>query len=367
MRKHYLDNIRIICMLLLFPFHAIMLFNNWGEAFFVYSEPLSIAGYFHAFLYPWWMPLLFTISGISSAYSLKKRTIKKFARERVSKLFIPFLMGLIFIVPIQTYIADTFHNGYSGNYFQHYYIFFTKITDLSGFDGGLTPSHTWFILYLFIATIIMLPIIKWYRKKPIKINGRKLSIGIILPLFIVILVSIPIIRIGNVISFGEAFACFALGYFVLSNDKVQETLKENRIMLFAFFLIFIIIKLLETVFSYDNKPLIILTQSIAAWFGILSFLGMGKKHLEFSNRFTEYFSKASFPLYYLHQSILITIGFFTIKNIKSPLSQFLIILSLSFVLTILCYELFRRLKLTCFLFGIKHKSKTEKSRRRVFY
>jgi len=34
-----------------------------------------------------------------------------------------------------------FHNGYTGNCFEQYILFFTKLTDLSGYNGGFTPAH----------------------------------------------------------------------------------------------------------------------------------------------------------------------------------------------------------------------------------
>ncbi len=36
MRKHYLDNLRTI-MILLFPVHTFMIWNNYGEKFYVWG------------------------------------------------------------------------------------------------------------------------------------------------------------------------------------------------------------------------------------------------------------------------------------------------------------------------------------------
>lgn len=37
MRKHYLDNIKIIVILLLFPYHTFMIWNNFGAKFYVWG------------------------------------------------------------------------------------------------------------------------------------------------------------------------------------------------------------------------------------------------------------------------------------------------------------------------------------------
>lgn len=164
MRKYYIDNIRILCILLLFPYHTFMFFNTFGDPFYVYSEPIKVLSGIDAIIYPWWMNLLFAVAGISTAYALKKRSGKDYANERLTKLLIPFLVGLLLIIPVQSYIADIFHNGYTGGYFKHYSIFFTRFTTLSGYDGGFTPAHTWFMLYLYVISMITLPIMLWYNR-----------------------------------------------------------------------------------------------------------------------------------------------------------------------------------------------------------
>ena len=37
MRKHYIDNIRIIIILMLFPYHTFMIWNNYGTKFYVWG------------------------------------------------------------------------------------------------------------------------------------------------------------------------------------------------------------------------------------------------------------------------------------------------------------------------------------------
>ena len=143
MRKYYIDNLRVFCILLLFPFHTAMIFNNWGEAFYIHGGDSLPASFFMMCVYPWWMTLLFVIAGMSSYYALSHRSVKEFVKERVNKLLIPLLVGLVTIIPVQTYVADVFHNGYSGNFFEHYAVYFTRFTDLTGYDGGFTLGHLW--------------------------------------------------------------------------------------------------------------------------------------------------------------------------------------------------------------------------------
>ncbi len=51
MRKDFIDNIRIICILLLFPFHTAMIYNNWGELFYITGTPSGIYYYYGKYIY----------------------------------------------------------------------------------------------------------------------------------------------------------------------------------------------------------------------------------------------------------------------------------------------------------------------------
>ncbi len=354
MRVKFIDNIRVICILLLIPYHTCMIYNNWGELFYVTGKPSELASQFTGIVWPWWMYLLFTIAGISSYYAMQRRTAAAYAKERVSKLLLPLLAGLVLIIPVQSYIADIFYNGYSGGYFEHYKIFFTRFTYLTGQDGGFTPGHLWFILYLFVISMLMLPFMSRYHRSSKRINMGRFSIGKLLPLFLIILICAPILEIGGK-SLAEFTACFALGYFLLSDDRIQELLENNRALLLYLFVGSLLLRFVISFAGYGYSLLWDIEQRAITWFGILAFLGWGRKYLNNSNKLTDYFSKAAFPIYYFHQSILVIVGYFTLKLVQASRLQFILIIVITFPLTILTYEILRRFKITCFLFGMKYQ------------
>lgn len=334
-----------------------MIFNAFGEPFYILSTPVKSFSEFVVMVYPWWMTLLFVIAGISSAYALKKRSGKEYAKERVSKLLIPFLFGMITIIPMQTYLADVFNNGYKGGYLEHYAVFFTKVTTLTGYDGGFTPAHTWFILYLFIISIISLPVMLWYNKRKKKIDGSKITIPKLLPMFIIILLMTPIIELGGK-SVGEFLACFLIGFFLLSLDEVQDRLMKYRLPLGVSWIAFMVLRNLMYLNNMGQGIAWDIEQRMLTWMGILAILGLGKRYLNFNSKFTQYFSPAAFPVYLFHQSVLVAVAFVVVKLTNIIVLQFCLIVVISFVLTLLCYEVFRRLSVTRFMFGIKNiKSK----------
>jgi glucans biosynthesis protein C len=144
-RNHFIDNIRWMTILLLLPFHSLIIYNNFGEGNYIKGPDNAILTNIISSYWPWFMPLLFVLAGISSMYALKRRTIKEFIIERLQKLFVPLFFGILFICPFLTYYAERYNNNYSGTYFQQYILFFTKETNLTGYNGGFTPAHLWFI------------------------------------------------------------------------------------------------------------------------------------------------------------------------------------------------------------------------------
>ena len=79
MRKHYLDNIRFLTIFFVVIFHVYFYYNNIGtEAMFAglkpYEGAVTFTGIYQYFVYPWFMLLLFVVTGISARYALEKRT-----------------------------------------------------------------------------------------------------------------------------------------------------------------------------------------------------------------------------------------------------------------------------------------------------
>ena len=96
MRKLYIDNIRWITVVLVVLYHVIYMFN--GIETFGVIGPFSDVQYQDAFqyiVYPWFMLLLFVISGMSARYELEHRSEKEFIKKRTGKLLVPSTLGLL--------------------------------------------------------------------------------------------------------------------------------------------------------------------------------------------------------------------------------------------------------------------------------
>ena len=347
-RKHFIDNIRWMTLLLLFPFHTCIIYNNFGEGNYIRGSESLILSNFTSILWPWFMPLLFVIAGISSMYSLRKRTVKEYFLERIKKLFVPLFFGIIFICPFLTFYAEKFHNNFTGTYFQQYILFFTKETNLTGYNGGFTPAHLWFILYLLIISIIAIP---FFRSIPKKIDNviTKMNLFTLIFLFIIPFIGHFILDIGGR-SVGELFCYFVLGYYVFSNEVIMEKCSKYC------WLLGIISIVSLSIYLFNNN--IIIHSIIQRLYGIcfISFLlGIGKIKLNCSNKITEYFSNISFGIYLFHLSWITIIAYYLMQYISNIYIQAVIITFSSIPFTILSVELLRRINITCFMFGLKKK------------
>ena len=91
------------------------------------------------------------------------------------------------------------------------------------------------------------------------------------------------------------------------------------------------------------------------WTGVLGAAAVGAKFLDFKNGFTEYFSPACFPIYWLHQTVLAAAAFFIVKIDCAGFLQFILITTVSFAVTLGLYEVCKRAAPFRFITGIKNR------------
>jgi peptidoglycan/LPS O-acetylase OafA/YrhL len=353
MRRLYIDNIRSICILLLFPYHTFMIYNAFGEGFYVKGPNIPLTTGFMFAIGPWFMPLLFVVAGVSSFCALQKRKPSQYIKERVLRLLIPLIAGVLLLVPAQTYFAERFHNGYAGGYLAQYALFFTKPTDLTGYKGGFTPAHLWFIFYLFIISLAALPVIMACKRAKRPLTPGKIPMPLLVALFVAPFLMQVILDIEGK-SVGEFFAYFMLGYFLLSDENLLQKLVRYRFALLAPAVLLMAGVLLIWYGVLEVPPIAEeIVISAYAWIAILAIFGLGRRYLNAGNSLTSYLASSSFPVYIFHQTCLVAVAYVVFRLTGSVLAQIVLIMAASLVLTYLMYEVCRRLPGLRLLFGIK--------------
>lgn len=351
MRKHYIDNLRNLTILLLFPVHTFMIWNDFGSRFYIWQGENKILSTLIVLVNPWFMPVLFVLAGISARHALEKRSEKEFVVLRMRKLLVPFLSGMIFLVPFQTYYARKFFDHYEGSLLNHWKYFFSHVTDLSGYDGAFTPGHLWFILFLWLISMGALILFRFvpYEKAADKVEK--------MPVLGMVFMFVPVwlmYYVGNFggFSIGKDLALYLLGYYVLSNDMVIEKLESSKKWLVILWLAgTIVLAAAYYKFSYYGD----LWVNFIGWVSILSLLVLGKGYLDQKTGFTEYFNGASYPIYILHQSILVALAYYVVQMSDILLVQAAGICAGSFVLTVLAYHMIRLMPIVSRMVGIRRQ------------
>lgn len=333
---------------MLFPYHAFMIWNNFGTKFYIWGGNNNILSTLIVLVSSWFMPILFVIAGISARYSLEKRSSKEFVKERVSKVLIPFISGLILLVPFQTLYARKYFYNYKGTIIDNFKYFFTNFSDLNGYDGMFTVGHLWFLLYLFVIALISLLIIKKIPFDKIEKKVDKMNILSIILIFIPLFIFYNIGNFGGK-SIGKFILLYLLGYYLFTDSFIDKLLKYKN-MILSFFIISELILVLGYYYHgfYDD-----LFVNFVGWMGICSSMIIGKLFLNKENKVTNYFKKASFPIYILHQTILVIIGYYALTNLNNIFLQLNIIIFGSFILTILLYEILNKIPYLRKIIGIK--------------
>ncbi len=343
MRKHYLDNIRWITVVIVVGYHVFYMYNAEGIPGVVGNISGLKVQYWDAFQYltfPWFMFLLFIVSGISSRLYLEKHTDKEFFKSRTTKLLVPSTIGLFAFQFIQGYFNTRLSNAMNVMKTVPAPIAFL-IMAVSGI-GVL-----WYIQLLWVFSVVLIPVRKIEKDRLWKLAGKTNIIVIILMAVLVFgaaqILNTPIICVYR---FGYYGIAFLLGYFVFSHDEVIDVLKKNAIWLT---IVAVILAITFTIVyfgdNYADAPVFKTPLfTLFGWFASIAFLGMGAKYLDFTNRLTTAMNKYSWGLYVFHYLGISIIAVCIAQKGILPFSVvYLISLISAFVLAFILYELISRL------------------------
>jgi len=371
-RQYYIDWLRILLIISVFLFHIGMIFNTWGWHIKNDVQYKGALWYIMVFMHYWRMPLLFLISGAGTWFALGKRSSSQYLGERFRRLIIPFLAGIFILVPVQVYIEKS-------TQYQSLIDFYPHMFDGIYPTGNFSWHHLWFILYLFFISLIISPFLKFFKSTRFELFKQWLSSWLskplmlniyILPLLISQIILRPYFPEETHALFNDwAFVAFDIlffmaGFVMLSNNIITEAIKKQRYL-------FLIEAVMVTVFMY-TVPFLTLNERIGdimwdisaifvAWSWGITAIGFAKKYLNFDSRFRKLANEAIYPFYLLHQPVIVVVGFFVLKYNLPTFWEVLIIMSLSFIVTVSVYRfIIYPFNLLRIIFGLK-KLSTEKS------
>ncbi len=367
-RLWYMDWIRIIVILILVPFHSAVTCTTYGDAFIKFNQKVPVLNAFIWFMSIWIMPVLFMVSGMSSYFSMQHRTAGQYTRERYRKLIIPLFAGLLTVCTILSYFRALYLGTFHGTYLKFYPHFFT---DGLAPKGNLNWGHLWFLAYLFLFSMILLPVFKYLNKENIKEKVRRASARFEKGLWIFFL-ALPIMltetilrpRFPETLDLVTDWANVALyliltlyGFMFALNQRMLDNIERFRIFsLVSGIALFASAYILKgDIHSSSTTFMIPAYNALMKFTWILTALGYAKKYLNHDNRPHSYLVNASFPVYIFHYLPITVIAYFIARSDMDIWLKYGILVVSAYPLTFAMYEILKKIPYVRFAFAIKQK------------
>ena len=380
-RLYYLDWLRVLAMLGIFFFHNARFYDAWSDWHVRNATTNAGASALTAFMGQWIMPLFCLIAGAGTYYALKSRRASQFLQERTSRLLIPLIFGMLVIVVPQAYY-QALQDGVSlagYNLFQIYGLYLKTMLEHGWYQEWF---HLWFLWFLFLYSLIALPLFLNIGRSGKSIISRLAGVFqntwllILLVVFSIALVDIFLYPGGYFGNRGQGgfnvvvyLLFFIFGYLIFANPRIMENVKKMRWIILCIACVAMVCLIIFFVDEIADPPskfgtakfaLAHIVQSFNTWCWLLAILGFGAQYLNRNNRFLAYANEAVLPFYILHQTVIITIGYYIVQWNTGVGLKYLIISSTSFIAIMAIYELLiRRFNVFRFLFGLKLKKKVQ--------
>jgi hypothetical protein len=245
-RRHEIDALRVVAILLGIVFNSARAFNL--EPWHVQNAQLSREmELLITFMTPWRMPLLFLLAGAGTYFALGFRSGRRYALERLHRLFVPLLTGMLFLVPVQVYverISGWVATRMSPVDFDGSFLAFWPTVFTSGPypEGNLSWHHLWFIAYLLFYSLLALPLFLVFRGERGRrftgwLAGRFASPGSTLALAMPLLLIESFLRpvfgstdmlFNDWANNAHYLTLFVYGYLLLAEPRLGRAIERDR-------------------------------------------------------------------------------------------------------------------------------------------
>lgn len=358
MRKHWLDNLRWVTVLLVLFYHVIYFYNNKGVfggigGFGPYPEFPQYQDVVMYILYPWFMPLLFLLAGVSARYALEKYSSREWFKARTRKLLVPGTIGLF----VFHWMVGYFNSLGAGA--DALAAIPQPVRYIIWALTGIGPL--WFIQLLWVLSLLLLLVRrldkadKFYLWCGKVFGGAKgivwiIMLGVLYWLAEQVLVRNPdpqgMDGLLNLYKPVFYLVVFLMGYFVFSLDAVQETLKKAWIPLLACAVVAGGV-LIGTTFGECNTTPEYMASPLSClygWLACLALIGWFQACFNRTSAFAGYMTRSSYGLYIVHYLVVAALGWQLKMHTQLPAWAIYVILTVAvFTLSPLLYELLRRI------------------------
>lgn len=375
-RRYDIDWVRVIAFGLLVLYHTGMYYVTWD--FHVKSPHAGLALEPFMFLTsPWRMTLLFVISGVATGFMLNRQP-RGFFGLRSWRLLVPLVFGMLVVVAPQTYFQIIEKYGYTGS-FAHFYTLY--LTHGLCRDGQClsTPTwnHLWFLAYVWVYTLALWLLLK-LAPRMMQAFGTKLErafSGIGALLWPILWLAVARIALANVFeqtyaltddwyNHAQYFPMFLLGFLLARSEDFWESLQRHRWLSLIVALIGYALMVKVWYFSghvvddahpapYAVRVILRVVWAANQWCAITAAFGFAYRFRNIDSAALRYLTPAVFPVYILHQTIIIALAHDAKPLNMPPLVEGPLLVLLTFALCFGGYEIIRRVPPLRPLFGLK--------------
>jgi hypothetical protein len=348
----------------------------------------------------WGMPLLFVVSGMGVRHALRTRSAGAFVRERISRLLVPFVVGMVALVPPMFYLERLGKAGFNESY-GHFWLRFLDVPALArgllargvwwSSRDEFDPAHLWFLYVLLLLSVALLPLFLYLRRPAgMRLIGRMADSAEHHPFAMLVAGAVPMGLVEAV--FGpdkvtggwERLAyLFPLlfGYVIGSDRRFESVLRHERHRALICAVVSTALLIwwaggtgFDAIVAGDVPGWGAL-QGLAGWAWIMAILGFAgswtarwqrRPALEAAMpgpsssrlpRVARYANEAVLPFYVLHEPVIVGVAWIVVGWEAPILAKYLALVIVSFAGTLALYDLLvRRLGFTRFLFGMKPRS-----------
>ncbi len=373
-RRADLDWLRVLAFGLLILYHAGMAWSGWS---WHVTSPESIDWLREAmrFLNRWRMPLIFVVSGAAVALALGSQTSGAFVVDRLKRLALPLVFGMAVIVPPQVYLERLYRGQFTGSFLQWLPEAYRGVYPA----GNMSWHHLWFLAYVLVLTLVLLPIFLWARSaagrsalaKASRFVARThLQWAMVLPLAASLLWLAPVsYNTNGLVGDWHGLVYYGVlllyGAFLFGSSELLEALERQRFLslaigvaAYATLYVVFIGGAVRPVIAADVRPAFALVSAINTMAWLFAILGFAHRHLTRRPAFLAEATDAVYPFYLLHQTVTVIAVYWLLTMGVPPVAGFFSAIVATFVGTWAIYAgLVRPWRWVRPLFGMKALSR----------
>lgn len=359
-----LDWLRSFVVFWLIPFHAARIYDVW-HPYYVKSAQLSLGlSVIFGFFAAWGMELLFVVAGQASAYALDRRGPHRYRGERMRRLGLPMLVGMLLLVPVMAYLGQSWHTGAAGSLFGFYAHFWRFWEPGDPYGGAFTLGHLWFIVYLFGFALLSAPIVRVFQG-----DGGRRARNALMPVLArpggVLLLAVPVALVALIPWTGARSPLYYLTLYVLGLGLALDERCNAGVDLSLFPALVLGVVLTPLIFmaplqgglaspGWAMRDLATVGLAVASWCWVIVALGLARRYVSHDHWLLRYAREAALPYYILHEPVVVALGLAVVRRNLGLWPGFVLIVLGALAITLGLYELLiRRLPALRVLFGMR--------------